>query len=557
MTASRLHRICDSATEIVLYAAIVFGPWAFGTTQLWSTRTLNVAGFVLGALWLTKVATRRITGYHPARWDWLNNQRPPWWPDLFVTRILALLTVTFLLYVFVSAINARAIYVHSERYFDYLDYIPWLPHSYDRDFTWRAFWRYLALAGTFWAMRDWLLTISRDERAILASEGILASGDDPRASNRTPAADPGADAMRALLRPEAGTATAGQAAIPTFDAQGNEVGRGIPTATAPALRRRGSDAAQILPARLRRLLWVLCINGALLAIEGMLQRFSGTNKLLWILKPHINVVPQAQFGPYAYRSNAAQYLNLIWPMCLGFWWLMRHGRQRADRNARRMGDDPHVMLLPCAILMGAAPVISTSRGGALVALVAALASVVILIVANRGRHWLGQLGIVTLFVAMVGLGLNLGWKELGPRFRTMFTDNLSNRTEIYTNTVQIAKDYPLYGTGAGSFGAIYQLYRSGPGQLRHAYVHNDWLETRATLGWVGLALLVSALALTGFRAVGRSGIAVEGTFLALLWVGLAGCLAHARFDFPFQIYSVLHLFVLQASLLSCITYSRR
>ena len=33
--------------------------------------------------------------------------------------------------------------------------------------------------------------------------------------------------------------------------------------------------------------------------------------------PHIT-----QFGPYAYRANASQYFNLLWPVCLGFWWTL-------------------------------------------------------------------------------------------------------------------------------------------------------------------------------------------------------------------------------------------
>ena len=30
-------------------------------------------------------------------------------------------------------------------------------------------------------------------------------------------------------------------------------------------------------------------------------------------------------------------------------------------------------------------------------------------------------------------------------------------------------------------------------------------------------------------------------FVVLTWLALAGCLAHARYDFPFQIYSILFL----------------
>ena len=43
--------------------------------------------------------------------------------------------------------------------------------------------------------------------------------------------------------------------------------------------------------------------------------------------------------------------------------------------------------------------------------------------------------------------------------------------------------------------------------------------------------------------------------ISLLWLSLAGCLLHARFDFPLQIYSVLMLFLVVCAIL--FTLSRR
>ena len=40
-----------------------------------------------------------------------------------------------------------------------------------------------------------------------------------------------------------------------------------------------------------------------------------------------------------------------------------------------------------------------------------------------------------------------------------------------------------------------------------------------------------------------------------VWLAQAGCLVHARFDFPFQIYSILQLFLLECAIL--FTIARR
>jgi hypothetical protein len=39
-------------------------------------------------------------------------------------------------------------------------------------------------------------------------------------------------------------------------------------------------------------------------------------------------------------------------------------------------------------------------------------------------------------------------------------------------------------------------------------------------------------------------------FVVLAWLALAGCLVHARFDFPFQIHSTLLLFLVICAILS-------
>src|SRR5659263_101398 len=54
----RLYRISDGLTEGLIYFAILFGPWAFGTTQPWSIQVMNGVGLALGLLWLIKLGLR-------------------------------------------------------------------------------------------------------------------------------------------------------------------------------------------------------------------------------------------------------------------------------------------------------------------------------------------------------------------------------------------------------------------------------------------------------------------------------------------------------------------
>ncbi|MBI4326083.1 MAG: O-antigen ligase family protein [Chloroflexi bacterium] len=517
----RIYRVCDGFTEGLVYAMIIFSPWAFGSTDPWANRVMNLGGYLLGGLLIIKWLTRWRTGYRPPQWSdpslpemaGDNNRHRP----SSITALMAVLTMLLLAYCLTSALNARATFYLEELRFDYHPYIPWLPHSYDRGASWFAFWSYLGLACFFWSLRDWLLGKTRQDRHAEREEGYQES----RSSSTLPA-----------LRP---------------DWPFSQSALGTPYS---ALRR---PHFPFIPERLRRLFWVLCLNGAVLGLEAILQRLNGTNKLLWLIEPRWNKAADSQFGPYPYRSNAAQYFNLLWPVCLGFWWTLRRRAKEVRRKVTRIGEGSHLILLPCAIIVTACPIISISRGGAIVSLLAMLLAFPILIVAGRRGRWPIQLGVFMIFAATTCFAGYLGWEKLQERFETIFTDVMSGRGEIYQNAVQMARDFPTLGTGPGSFAALYQLYRPNPYQVWHGYVHDDWLESRITFGWVGFSLIMLLLLLILARWFGSGGILAKWEFVALIWLALGGCLAHAKVDFPFQTHSVVFLFTLLCCVLSCVS----
>ena len=65
----QLYRACEDLTEPLIYLMVVFSPWAFGTTQPWSIWLMNAAGYLLGLLLAAKLAIRWLKGYRPPRWD--------------------------------------------------------------------------------------------------------------------------------------------------------------------------------------------------------------------------------------------------------------------------------------------------------------------------------------------------------------------------------------------------------------------------------------------------------------------------------------------------------
>lgn len=490
-------RAIDAVSGGVLLGMAVLAPWMLGTTTRETSWVLNGLGFLSGGLWLARhllgrrrgssAGARSGTGTAARR----SAEAPgvpagsgSSWPMVCVWGLV----VTLLAYVLCSALNPRASlqYTFTEGHrlptgveIESLEAIEGLPQTHDRDRTLWAFWKYLAIAISFGAARDWLMGASRRER------------------------------------------------------------------------RAGDEAAHFPTDRMQWLLWTLSLSSAALALEGMLQRLDGTPRLLWTVVNTLNGGHGA-FGPYPYRSNGAQYLNLMWPVILGFWWVLRRRNVARRTAAHRSGGDPHVLLLVLAALTAAGVVVANSRGGVLV-LVGLLVSVVVLVVVRTRRQWGFKLAVLATSLSVLALGGWLGGEAIWKRFSSEDLGNMSGRKLIYADTFRMARDFAVFGSGAETFSPLYFFYRKDD-PYWNAYVHDDFLETWVTFGGVGLGLIVLVFLALWLVPFFGKGIPAPPEFLLMLGVAMAGILAHAKFDFPFQVHSLHFEFVLLCALLTSLKW---
>jgi hypothetical protein len=164
--------------------------------------------------------------------------------------------------------------------------------------------------------------------------------------------------------------------------------------------------------------------------------------------------------------------------------------------------------------------------------------------------------LVLFFSGALALGFSLGWKALKPRMASL-TEGYQHREQDYERARPIAADYPVFGTGPGTFESVSQLYRISTKTNWYSQLHNDWLETRITFGWVGSAFIALAFITVLLRWFARGGIHGGRRFIILMWLALAGCLVHARFDFPFQMHSIVFLFLILCAILFNLSCSPR
>ncbi len=474
----------DKFIGFITMTAAVIAPWLLGATTSLGIQVLNCFGFSLGVLFIVKRLVVLNT-----RKNWNRGLHSPfsqngiWMTIAGVGLILG--------YVFCSGINPKANLYFS--YFpgsdrasgveiDYREAIQWLPQSYDANRTMRAFWKYVSLACTFVAIREWLLCGCAWRRSIEVSGWLFPSR------------------------------------------------------------------------RLEIFLWGISTSSAALGLVGMLQRLDGTDKLLWFFQNHING-GRGAFGPFPYQSNAAQFLNMMWPVMLGFWWGLRRRNQTERLLGQKSGRDSHVMVLVFTVLVVTAVVLTQSKAGVLI-LVLQLAAVAFLLLFLARRQSGEKLAVALLLVSVLGVGGWLGGRALTARFLSVDLGDLSGRKLIYEDARRMVEDFKLFGSGAETFAPLYYFYRN-KNPIWDAYVHNDYLETLITFGLVGFGIIVFTFVSIWLMPFFGNGVPAPPEFIVLIGLAMTGIMAHARYDLPFQIYSLHFEFVVLCALLSCLKWQKR
>ncbi len=252
---------------------------------------------------------------------------------------------------------------------------------------------------------------------------------------------------------------------------------------------------------LRRWSGAIVASAFLMATIGIVQSFSGTNRIFWFHQPrfggHI-------FGAFTNRNHFASFMNLAAGAGVGLLLAWESARARPTgrgwrRRAQYLLDrasDRTVLLGFALIVMVLSIFVSLSRG-AMVSLLLAGGAVAVV----SWRKWIGGRGgraVVAVAVVVASGILWLGWRPVAARLGTMAEIDLNTNVRTITtmDTLRMFGDAPVTGCGFGAFQFVFPRYQRAVVDKRWLHAHNDYAQLLAEGGLVGTSLW--AIALMGF-----------------------------------------------------------
>lgn len=293
--------------------------------------------------------------------------------------------------------------------------------------------------------------------------------------------------------------------------------------------------------RAKLVLWTLVLSGVFQAAYGSLMVLSGL-ELGFLVEKYTGL--GSATGTFVNRNHLAGYLV----MCLaaGIGLLMAEFSNTSAENFRqflrqvlRTFLSRKIILRIMLALMVIALVLTHSRMGNVAFFVSlALAGLVAIIYGRKFSPRLILLLLSLFVVDMVIVGQWFGFAQVVERLEQTASDQQA-RLDVSVSSSSILADFPLTGSGGGSYYGVFSYYQDVATYRSYYHAHNDYLEIASNLGipvaafgFGGLLLLTLKRALqlqAGDHSRLQRGLGFT-LVMALTWL-----LIHSTVDFNMHI----------------------
>jgi O-antigen ligase len=298
--------------------------------------------------------------------------------------------------------------------------------------------------------------------------------------------------------------------------------------------------------------------GIALAVVGILQKMliDPVDPLVYgFWKPIYGGNP---FGPFINRNHFAGWTLMALPLVAGYGVsvFLASSRPRAGswrlwlRWLVTMEANRFVLVVFAVVAMGMALVLTGSRSG--IASFAVVLGVMGYFLVARSRSTRHRIRVVASTLAVLAVAvLWAGLRETVARFARSSGD-LEGRFAAWRDSWHIIRDFPMFGTGVGTYGQSMLVYQSTGREAIYLQAHNDYIQLAAEGGVLVVipALLLLAVTVRAIWRQTRSG----HDDLQTAWIragaiaGLLGIATQSLVEFSLQMPGNTIMFVLLASI---------
>lgn len=227
------------------------------------------------------------------------------------------------------------------------------------------------------------------------------------------------------------------------------------------------------------------------------------------------------YGPFFNRNNFAGFINMVIPLALGYFIYEKSLNKKTTYGI-------------CIAIMSLALFLTLSRAGILVY----IAGLIFICLFSRIKVTLkAKTAALAAWVAVVSLSFFffVDIKAVGGAMASLFKKEtlvVLGHGYSWGDILRIWKDFPLFGTGLGTFVNISAMYKSTVQQSSFVYAHNDYLQLLSETGLAG-SLFIFLFFMQYFRSLFKIWLKRHNTYAVCLTFGAAASL------FVMLVYSFL------------------
>lgn len=308
--------------------------------------------------------------------------------------------------------------------------------------------------------------------------------------------------------------------------------------------------------KIRLLLITITAAGTFQAFYGSIEVLLGLETSL-IFKLDVN---QSATGTYVYKNHYANFLVICLSAGIGLLVaaIQKSAQKQPKPILRRLSSlfvSNKAIIRICLAIMVIGLVMSRSRMGNIAFFVSMtfVGLLALLLIKKRSKNL--TILLISLFVVDVLIvSTYFGLGEVKERLaQTSF--ERETRDEVLKDAIPMLSDFPITGTGAGSFYTSFPRYQSEEILLFYDHLHNDYVQFAIEFGLPGLLLFAIIVCIALYNSLSAMYLRKKSTFKGAAFacsMAIVGMLLHMTVDFPLQAYANACYFIVIITLCSIV-----